>query len=73
MVSVRDLARIEVGSVLTLSAPVSAPGWLKLEGRAFYEAVPVGQGTNKAMQLLKPKHVSATELMGNEDDNDGNA
>jgi len=73
MVSVRDLARIEVGSVLTLSAPVSAPGWLKLEGRAFYEAAPVGQGTNKAMQLLKPKHVSATELMGNEDDNDGNA
>ena len=72
-VSVRDLARIEVGSVLTLSAPVADPGWLKLEGRSYYEAVPVGQGSNKAMQLLKPKFLSATELMGNEEDKNANA
>lgn len=69
-VSVRDLARIEVGSVLTLSAPVAAPGWLKLEGRAYYEAVPVGQGSNKAMQLLAAKHVNAVEIRTNEEDND---
>ena len=72
-VSVRDLARIEVGSVLTLSAPVSAPGWLKLEGRAYYEAVPVGQGTRKAMQLIKAKHMSASELAGKEDETYGDS
>ena len=66
-VSVRDLARIEVGSVLTLSAPVAEPGWLKLEGRAYYEAVPVGQGSNKAMQLLKAKYVNASELSGDKE------
>jgi flagellar motor switch protein FliM len=53
-VSVKELARIEVGSVLTLSAPVSAPGKLTLEGKTYYEAVPVRQGSNKAMQLLNP-------------------
>ena len=72
-VSVRDLARIEVGSVLTLSAPVSQPGWLKLEGRAYYEAVPVGQGNSKAMQLLRAKHMSAYEIAGSEEETDGNS
>ncbi len=71
LVSVRDLARIEVGSVLTLSAPVSAPGLLKLEGRGYYEAAPVGQGSNKAMQLLKPMYMIPTELTENEEGNNG--
>jgi flagellar motor switch protein FliM len=55
-VAVRDLARIEVGSVLMLSASVVAPGKLTLEGKTYYEAVPVRQGNNKAMQLLDPTH-----------------
>jgi flagellar motor switch protein FliM len=57
-VSVRDLSRIEVGTVLTLSAPVSGPGWLKLEGQPYFDALPVGQGSNKAMQLVRPLHVN---------------
>jgi flagellar motor switch protein FliM len=55
-VAVRDLARIEIGSVLMLSAPVDAPGKLLLEGKTYYEAVPVRQGSSKAMQLLNPTH-----------------
>jgi flagellar motor switch protein FliM len=51
-VPVRELAQIEVGTVLTLSAPVAAPGKLTLEGKTYYEAAPVRQGNNKAMQLL---------------------
>jgi flagellar motor switch protein FliM len=51
-VPVRELAQIEVGTVLTLSAPVAAPGKLTLEGKSYYEAAPVRQGNNKAMQLL---------------------
>ncbi len=70
MVPVRDLARIEVGSVLTLSAAVSAPGWLRLEGRPYYEATPVGQGLNKAMQLLRPMLISPKQMTENEEDND---
>ena len=51
-VAVRELAQIEVGSVLTLSAPVAGPGKLTLEGKPYYEAAPVRQGNHKAMQLL---------------------
>ncbi len=51
-VAVRDLAQIKVGTVLTLSAPVATPGKLTLEGKSYYEAAPVRQGNNKAMQLL---------------------
>ena len=49
--SVRDLAAIEEGSVLLLSAPVSSPATLTLEGKAYFRALPVRQGSNKAMQL----------------------
>ncbi len=51
-VSVRDLAQIRPGSVLMLSAPVDASGKLTLEGRTYFEALPVRQGNQKAMQLL---------------------
>jgi len=51
-VPVRDLARIEVGSVLMFSAPVAMPGKLTLEGVNYFEAVPVRQGNIRAMQLL---------------------
>ncbi|RXH57259.1 FliM/FliN family flagellar motor switch protein [Granulicella sibirica] len=67
-VSVKDLARIEVGSVLTLSAPVSAPGKLMLEGRTYFEASPVRQGNNKAMQLLSPVQSDYDENEINEDE-----
>jgi flagellar motor switch protein FliM len=66
-VSVRDLARIEVGSVLTLSAPVAAPSKLTLEGRTYYEAIPVRKGNNKAMQLLEPLQMFQSDDEINED------
>ncbi len=52
-VLVRDLATLQVGTVLKLPAPVDAPGKLTLESRSFYEASPVRQGKHKAMQLLE--------------------
>ena len=52
-VSVRDLAQIQPGSVLLLSAPVAGPGKLAVEGKSCFEAAPVRQGKNKAMQLLR--------------------
>lgn len=52
-VSVRELAQIQPGSVLMLSAPVAGPGKLALEGKLFFEAAPVRQGDIKAMQLIK--------------------
>jgi flagellar motor switch protein FliM len=51
-VPVRDLARLEVGSVLMFSAPVAMPGKLTLEGVNYFDAVPVRQGNTRAMQLL---------------------
>ncbi len=60
-VAVRDLARIEVGSILTLSAPVAAPGKLVLEGNPYYEASPVRQGNLKAMQLVSPIYPQGAE------------
>ncbi len=53
-VSVRALAAIQEGSVLMLSAPVNSPGKLTLEGNMFFDAIPVRQGQNKAMQLFAP-------------------
>lgn len=50
-VSVRELAAIEEGSVLLLSAPVAGPATLTLEGKSYFNALPVRQGNNKAMQL----------------------
>jgi flagellar motor switch protein FliM len=50
-VPVRNVAAIEVGSVLLLSAAVSDPAKVMLEGKGYYEALPVRQGNNKAMQL----------------------
>lgn len=50
-VPVRNVAAIEVGSVLLLSAAVSDPAKVTLEGKNYYEALPVRQGSNKAMQL----------------------
>ena len=35
-----------------LNAPVAGPGKLTLEGKHYFEAHPVRQGNNKAMQLL---------------------
>jgi flagellar motor switch protein FliM len=72
-VSVRDLARIEVGTVLTLSAPVSAPGKLTLEGTTYYEAVPVRQGNNKAMQLLSPSQTQNVVIEEKEDERHANS
>ncbi len=72
-VAVRDLARIEVGSVLTLSAPASAPGRLMLEDRGYFEALPVGQGANKAMQLIRPLHVTSNDISRTEEDSHANS
>jgi len=70
-VSVRDLAKIEVGTILTLSAPVSSPGQLTLEGKTYYEASPVRQGNNKAMQLLQVAHSHHVETEKSEEVNAG--
>ena len=37
-----------------LSAAVQDPGKLTLEGKTYFDALPVRQGNNKAMQLLTP-------------------
>jgi flagellar motor switch protein FliM len=68
-VAVRDLAQIEVGTVLTLSAPVAAPGKLTLEGKTYYEASPVRQGNNKAMQLLTAANIHHQEIRKSEGTN----
>ena len=66
MVSVKDLSGIEVGSVLTFSASVAEPGKLLLEGKPYYQAVPVRQGNSKAMQLLDPVQSFDTTTQLNE-------
>lgn len=73
LVSVKDLSRIGVGSVLTLSAPVAEPGKLLLEGKPYYQAVPVRQGNNKAMQLLAPVQASDTVDIAGEEGHNANA
>ncbi len=51
-VPVRELAALAVGSVFRLGAPVEGPGRLLLEGRDFFEAVPVRRGKHKAVELM---------------------
>ncbi len=53
-VPVRELAALAVGSVFRLGAPVESTGRLLLEGKQFYEAVPVRSGKNKAVELVAP-------------------
>ncbi len=67
-VSVRDLAQIQPGSVLLLSAPVAGPGKLAVEGKSCFEAAPVRQGKNKAMQLLRRLQVDQGELEESEEE-----
>lgn len=68
--SVRDLAAIEEGSVLLLSAPASKAAALTLEGKTYFEALPVRQGSNKAMQLTHRLQSGQmeTESVGGESD-----
>ena len=68
-VAVRDLAQIEVGSVLTLSAAVATPGKLTLEGKSYYSAAPVRQGNNKAMQLIDALENHYPEVRNREEGN----
>jgi len=50
-VSVRDLVALQPGSVLKLRAPVRNPGMLTIGGRELFEAVPVRNGGQKAVQI----------------------
>jgi flagellar motor switch protein FliM len=52
-VSVRDLAAIEVGSILKLNSTIETSGRLMLEDKPLYEATPVRQNNKKAVQLLE--------------------
>ena len=52
-IPVKELAKLRKGDILPLVVPVSTPGNLILEGTAYFEATPVRQGSNKAMQLGK--------------------
>jgi flagellar motor switch protein FliM len=67
-VPVRDLARLEVGSVLMFSAPVAMPGKLTLEGVNYFDAVPVRQGNIRAMQLLAQVHPQNKQIETIEDE-----
>ena len=51
-VPVRELASLAVGSVFRLGAPVDSAGRLFLEGREYFEALPVRSGKHKAIELL---------------------
>ncbi len=53
-VPVRELAALAVGSVFRLGAPVDSAGRLLLEGKDFFEAVPVRSGISKAVELIAP-------------------
>lgn len=53
-VPVRELAALAVGAVFRLGAPVEGPGRLLLEGRDFFEAVPVRRNKAKAVELMAP-------------------
>ncbi len=59
-VPVRELAALAVGTVFRLGAPVHSAGRLLLEGKEFFEAVPVRSGKKKAVELIAP--LSAAEL-----------
>jgi flagellar motor switch protein FliM len=51
-VPVRELAAMAVGSVFRLGSPVEASGRLCLEGKDFFEALPVRAGKRKAGELV---------------------
>jgi flagellar motor switch protein FliM len=70
-VPVKDLARLEVGIVLTLSAAASSLAKLTLEGNPFFEATPVRQGNKKAMHLAEP--LNPTEMEPTEPEDEGHA
>ena len=53
-VAVRELAALAVGTVFRLGAPVDSSGRLLLEGKDFFEAVPVRSGKSKAVELIAP-------------------
>jgi flagellar motor switch protein FliM len=53
-VQVRDLIELRPGSILQLKTPVKTPGILTVEGREFFQAIPVRNGTRKAAQLGHP-------------------
>lgn len=72
-VSVRDLAAIEEGSVLLLCAPVSGPATLTLEGKSYFNALPVRQGSNKAMQLVHRLQPSQTNTESTEDESNASS
>jgi flagellar motor switch protein FliM len=72
-VPVRDLAAIEEGSVLLLTAPVSGPATLTLEGKSYFNALPVRQGNNKAMQLVHRLHTGQTETESSEGERDASS
>lgn len=50
-VKVKDLIKLQPGSVLQLWTPVKTPGALTVGGRSIFEALPVRNGTQKAAQL----------------------
>ncbi len=58
-VPVRELAALAVGQVFRLGAPVESTGRLALEGKQFFEAVPVRSGKNKAVELITPLEQSS--------------
>ena len=60
-IPVRSLAKLQKGDILPLALPVNAPGSLMLEGMAYFEAQPVRQGSNKAMQIAKLKPTRDTQ------------
>lgn len=72
-VSVRDLSAIEEGSVLLLSAPVSTPATLTLEGRSYFRALPARQGSNKAMQLVHRLQTSQVDTESSEGKSDASS
>ncbi len=51
-VPIRDLAAIQVGSLLKFSAPISSAGRMTLEDEPFYNVSLVQQDNHKAAQLL---------------------
>jgi flagellar motor switch protein FliM len=50
-VPVKELIKLQLGSVLELGTPVKTPGKLTVEGQEIFELLPVRNGTQKAAQL----------------------
>ena len=62
-VAVRDLVALRPGSVLKLRAPIRTPGTLTTGGHAFFEALPVRNGQQKAAQLGRKLTPASWERM----------